>query len=47
MDHATFHKQTDIQKLIEDTGHQLEELPASSPDEHQRAQSKALWKQKK
>lgn len=50
MDNATFHKRADIRPLIEEAGHQLEYLPAYSPDlnpiEHKWAQSKAIRRQK-
>ena len=32
MDHATFHKGKNMQKLIEDSGHTLLYLPPYSPD---------------
>lgn len=46
MDNATFHKNIDMQKMIEKAGHTLLYLPAYSPDlnpiENKWAQAKAL-----
>ena len=46
MDNAAFHKRQDIQDIIAKAWHQLEYLPAYSPDlnpiEHKWAQSKVL-----
>ena len=48
MDNAAFHKNIDMQKLIENAGHILLYLPPYSPDlnpiEHKWAQAKALRK---
>jgi hypothetical protein len=50
MGNAAFHKRADIRKLIEESGHLLEYLPAYSPDlnpiEPKWAQAKAIRKQK-
>lgn len=51
LDNATSHNRTGIRRLIEETGHQLEYLPADSPElnpiERKWAQSKAVRQQKR